>query len=71
MQNQAFRVADIGEMGEELDGIDDFDRRVVAALDTENNHAAEAVFKVGACQSVGRIVLKAGIADPRRLSGAF
>lgn len=46
MQDEALGVADVCQVREEVDGVDDLHRRVVAAFHAEHHHAAEAVLQV-------------------------
>src|SRR5664279_2714707 len=45
MKNQALGVAHVRQVREELDVVDDLHRRRVAALDAEDDHAAEAILE--------------------------
>ena len=54
-------------MREELDVVDDLHRRGVAALDAEDDHAAEAVLEDLTGLVVAGVVLEAGVANPRHL----
>ncbi len=46
MENKAFGIADVGQMREELDVIDDFYSCLITAFYTKNNYTAKAVFQI-------------------------
>ncbi len=67
MDDQRARVAEIGEMREELDARHELDARVVAALEAEGQHRAGALGHVLLRQLVISVAGQPGIADPRHL----
>jgi hypothetical protein len=64
VKDQALSVANVSEVREELNVVDHLDSGVVTALDTEDNHATEAILEVLGSDFVGRIALEAWVADP-------
>ena len=67
MDDQRARVADIGEMREQLHVRDELHAGVVAALEAEGEHRARALRHVFLGEAVILVARQAGIADPRDL----
>src|SRR4029079_3359682 len=67
MDDQAPRIADIGEMREELDVGDKLDAGLAAALDAERQHRARALRAIFLPELVVAVAGQAGIAYPRHL----
>ena len=70
MDDQAPRIADIGEMAEQLDVADERDARLVAALQPEGEHRARALRRIALGERVIAVAGKPGIIHPRDLSDA-
>jgi len=64
MDDQAFCIADIGEMGEQLDAVDHLDADLVAALDAEGEDRARSLGQVLLGECVILVVGQPGIVDP-------
>ena len=64
MNHQRFGVADIGQMREQFDRVDELLARFQAALDAKADEAAETALEVLRGDFVARIVGQAGIGDP-------
>src|SRR5258708_28772799 len=64
VQDERARVADIGEMREELDALDQPDARLVAALQAEGEDRARALGQVFPGELVVLARFEAGISDP-------
>src|SRR5262249_34587906 len=64
VQDQAARVADIGEMREQLHAFDKPDAGLVAALDPKREDRAGALRQVFAGEVMKRVVLEPGIRNP-------
>ena len=52
MNHEAARVADIGEMADQFDAVDEFDAGVIAAANSEGEDGARAFRTIGAVQIV-------------------
>ena len=64
MNHQALGVADVGQVREQLDRVDELLAGFQAALDAEADDAAEAFLEVFRGDFVARIVGQAGIGHP-------
>ena len=64
VQDQAARVADIGQMREQPHALDQLDAGLVAALDAEGEHRARAFRQILLRELVIRAVLEAGVGNP-------
>ena len=64
MDDQAARVADIGEMAEQLDVADQRDAGVIAALEPEGEHGARAFWNIPLGQCMELVVRQPRIIDP-------
>ncbi|MFM1943842.1 MAG: hypothetical protein RI897_2824 [Verrucomicrobiota bacterium] len=71
MDDEAAGVTDIGDVGEEFDGVDEFFSGFEAALDTEADEAAEVVAEVAFGGGVAGVVFQAGVIDPGDLGVLF
>jgi hypothetical protein len=64
MDDQAFCIADIGEVGEQLDAVDHLHADLVAALDAKGEDRARALGQVFPGERVILVVGQAGIIHP-------
>ena len=64
MNDQRFGVADVGQMREQFDRVDEFFARLQSALDAEAHDAAEAALQILRGDFVIRIVRQTGISHP-------
>ncbi|KAB8760612.1 hypothetical protein FH972_026604 [Carpinus fangiana] len=65
VDGQTLGVADVGQVGDELEAVDDLRAGGLAALDAKGEHAAEAAGEVLLGQGVRGVRLEAGVRDPR------
>src|SRR5579871_5139883 len=61
VDDQAARIADVGEMAEQFDVVDELHAGFVAALQSEGENAARAFRAVGAMKTVAVVVFEAGV----------
>ena len=64
MNHEALGVADVGQVREQLDRVDELPARFQAALDAEADDAAEAFLQVLRGELVARVIRQAGIGHP-------
>ena len=71
VDDEGLGVAHVGQVREELHVVDDLQAGVAAALDAEDDDAAEAVLEDAGRGLVARVVLQAGVAHPADLGVAL
>ncbi len=63
MDDEGADIADIGEMAGQFHMVDEMFRRLIASLEAKAEDASETVAQILLRQSVGRMILQAGIVD--------
>src|SRR5258708_35983019 len=64
MDDEAFGIPDVRQVGKQLEGIDKFLACFKSALNSETKDAPKAAFEVLGCQGVIRVIRQAWIRHP-------
>ncbi len=64
MDNEAFGVADVGQVRDKLQGFDEFPAGLNAPLDAEAKNSTASSLEILFSQSMAGMVLEAGVVNP-------